>query len=195
MYIKDLKEADKAKGPFEFAYYRPSYDWFEEIKASFTYSQYNSLRLELRYGPSWWLIGIKYNEDKDAWEDVQLGEIRERDIPRLVEWAEYENEFKHKVSILTQIRCIDGELNVLGKLMNILRKDEKKPSVQPEVKIGKWIVSKDCEGKTRRCTCNLCGYETGQYTWKNPNFCEDCGAKMEGETDDEKANNKIGHKG
>ena len=47
-----------------------------------------------------------------------------------------------------------------------------------EPKTGHWIVSMDCEGKTRQCTCNLCGYETGKYTWKNPNFCEDCGAKM-----------------
>ena len=52
------------------------------------------------------------------------------------------------------------------------------PPVQPKTKTGHWIVSMDCEGKTRRCTCNLCGYKTGQYTWKNPNFCEDCGAKM-----------------
>ena len=57
------------------------------------------------------------------------------------------------------------------------------PSVQPKPKIGHWIVSTDCEGKTRQCTCNLCGYETGKYTWKNPNFCENCGAKMEGETE------------
>ena len=49
-----------------------------------------------------------------------------------------------------------------------------------EPKMGHWIVSMDCEGKTRQCTCDLCGYETGKHTWKNPNFCENCGAKMEG---------------
>lgn len=50
-------------------------------------------------------------------------------------------------------------------------------------KIGKWIVEEDCEGKTRTCTCNLCGYETGEYTWENPNYCENCGAEMAGELD------------
>ena len=56
---------------------------------------------------------------------------------------------------------------------------KKLPSVEPERKKGKWIVEEDCEGKTRTCTCNLCGYETGEYTWENPNYCENCGAKME----------------
>ena len=55
----------------------------------------------------------------------------------------------------------------------------KLPSVEPEGRKGKWIVYEDCEGKTRTCTCNLCGYETGEYTWENPNYCENCGAKME----------------
>lgn len=53
------------------------------------------------------------------------------------------------------------------------------PSVEPERKTGEWIVYEDCEGKTRTCTCNLCGYKTGKYTWVNPNYCGNCGAKME----------------
>ncbi len=51
-------------------------------------------------------------------------------------------------------------------------------SVQPKAKIGKWLVYTDCEGKTRQCVCDQCGYKTDKYTWKNPNFCENCGAKM-----------------
>lgn len=43
---------------------------------------------------------------------------------------------------------------------------------------GEWEVKMDCEGKTRTCTCNLCGNETSQYTWVNPNFCSNCGASM-----------------
>ena len=53
------------------------------------------------------------------------------------------------------------------------------PSVEPERKTGKWIVEEDCEGKTRNCICDQCGHETGDYTWENPNYCENCGAKME----------------
>lgn len=50
---------------------------------------------------------------------------------------------------------------------------------------GKWIVEIDCEGKTRTCTCNLCGNKTSKYTWVNPNFCSNCGAKMENGGDKE----------
>lgn len=47
-------------------------------------------------------------------------------------------------------------------------------------KKGKWIIYNDCEGKTRTCTCSICGYKTGPYTWENPNFCANCGADMRG---------------
>ncbi|MBO4703926.1 MAG: hypothetical protein J5617_03785 [Bacilli bacterium] len=46
-----------------------------------------------------------------------------------------------------------------------------------EERKGKWIVWKDCEGKTRELTCSDCGCK--RRTWVNPNYCEDCGAKME----------------
>lgn len=55
------------------------------------------------------------------------------------------------------------------------------PSVTPTPKTGHWIVTMDCEGKTRKCTCDKCGYETGKYTWHNPNYCPNCGARMESE--------------
>ena len=66
-----------------------------------------------------------------------------------------------------------GNHSALKALINM------QPTVEPERKRGKWIVYEDCEGKTRTCTCNLCGYETGEYTWENPNYCENCGARME----------------
>ena len=46
-----------------------------------------------------------------------------------------------------------------------------------ERKTGKWIVWKDCEGKTRELTCSECGCQ--RRTWVNQNYCEDCGSKME----------------
>lgn len=49
---------------------------------------------------------------------------------------------------------------------------------EPERRKGKWIVKTDCEGKTRTCICGLCGYTTDKYTWKNPNYCPNCGSDM-----------------
>ncbi len=54
------------------------------------------------------------------------------------------------------------------------------PTVEPEQKKGKWIIDKDCEGKTRTVTCNLCGYK--EFNWYDPNFCPNCGSEMEGES-------------
>lgn len=44
---------------------------------------------------------------------------------------------------------------------------------------GEWIIDKDCEGKSRYVTCNLCGHN--EFNWHNPNYCENCGAEMRGE--------------
>lgn len=52
------------------------------------------------------------------------------------------------------------------------------PPVTPKHEQGEWIIKKDCEGKTRTCICPKCGEETGKYTWKNPNYCPNCGAEM-----------------
>lgn len=52
------------------------------------------------------------------------------------------------------------------------------PPVFPKREQGEWIVKMDCEGKTRTCICSKCGEKTGKYTWKNPNYCPNCGAEM-----------------
>lgn len=46
-----------------------------------------------------------------------------------------------------------------------------------ERKTGKWILWEDCEGKTRTCTCPICGDET--RCWHAPNYCSNCGARLE----------------
>lgn len=64
----------------------------------------------------------KYIEDKDKWISEQIGEIREWNIPRLAEWAEYTNRFGHCVSILKEIRTIDGCLNPIRDFLRIMSK-------------------------------------------------------------------------
>ncbi len=48
-----------------------------------------------------------------------------------------------------------------------------------ERKKGEWIIDKDCEGKSRTVTCNICGHK--EFNWHDPNYCENCGADMRGE--------------
>jgi len=49
-----------------------------------------------------------------------------------------------------------------------------------ERKTGKWIIEKDCEGKTRTLICPFCKWKSGIHAWEDYNFCPNCGAKMEG---------------
>lgn len=69
-------------------------------------------------------------------------------------------------------------LNVLTEARDRI---EALPSAQPERKKGKWIIKRDCEGKTRKVICPLCWYESHELCWHDPNFCPNCGADMRGE--------------
>ena len=120
MLKEDYTEASKVKKPFEFTYTKPSLDWYVDVNVSISYDEYNYLALERRYGNSWWVIGKKYIEDRDKWVSEEIGEIREQYIPRLVEWAEYTNRFGHQVSILNEIRAIDGCLNPIREFLRIM---------------------------------------------------------------------------
>ena len=130
MLKEDYIEASKVKKPFKFTYTKPSWDWYEEVDVSITYDEYCCLTLERRYSDSWWLLGHKYIEGKDKWVEEQIGEIREEDIPRLVEWAEYTNRFENQVSILTEIRGIDGCLNPIREFLRIMEKY--KTEIEPQ---------------------------------------------------------------
>ena len=123
MFKEDYIEASKAKGAFEFTYTRPYLDWYETVNVSLPYDKYSYLTLELRYGGTWWLIGHKYCEDTYKWDrDEQIGEIYSPVIPRLVEWAEYTNKYGHRVSILQEVRAIDGCLNPIREFLTIMDK-------------------------------------------------------------------------
>lgn len=85
-------------------------------------------------------------------------------------------------SISGMTREIDGDKWI--RVSEVRENIKMMPSAQPApIKHGRWIVETDCEGKTRRCICNQCGFETGKYTWENPAYCEGCGAIMDGEED------------
>ena len=85
----------------------------------------------------------------------------------IVEW---QKEFQEYINILNIPR---DDYKVIMEYINEV------PLAQPESRHGWWEVETDCEGKTRRCICNQCGFKTGWYTWENPEYCPNCGAKMD----------------
>ena len=121
MFKDDIQEATEAKEPFEFSYTKPWLDWYETIKVSILYNQYNYLTLERRYGSSWWLVGHIFNKQSDKWERVDVGQINNHDIKRLVEWARFTTKKGHTINILTEIRAIDGILNPIDEFLRIIQ--------------------------------------------------------------------------
>lgn len=61
------------------------------------------------------------------------------------------------------------------------------PSVQPQPKIGKWIITDKEHGRIWHCHCSNCKKDPqdcvgGTENWwlvRLPDYCPDCGAKME----------------
>ena len=124
MYKADIQEACEVKEPFEFSYTKPCLDWYITENVSIAYNQYNSLTLERRYGPSWWLVGHKFNKHLDRWERIDIGEISSYDIRRLVEWAKFTTKNGRTINILTEVRAIDGVLNLIDEFLEIMQKGE-----------------------------------------------------------------------
>ena len=126
MFKPDREKAIKSKPPFTFEYLKPYLDWYKTEHVSITYGDYMYLKLQRRYGPSWWLIGSNYNEKLDKWEETSIGEIYDCDIPRLVEWASYETEYHSKHSILTSVSGFDTCLNAIDEFIKLMSKWEAK---------------------------------------------------------------------
>lgn len=121
MFKSDIQEACEVKEPFEFSYTKPWLDWYRTENVSIPYNQYAELTLERRYSLCWWLVGHRFNKHLDEWERVDIGEISERDIRRLVEWARFTNKNGHTFSILTEVRAIDGDLNPIDDFLKIMQ--------------------------------------------------------------------------
>lgn len=69
------------------------------------------------------------------------------------------------------------EIDALGVAIKALK--------QPEQKKGKWICHDAKEGfLIKKYTCSICNYYGGT---QKPNFCANCGAKMEGEENENKS--------
>ncbi len=121
MFKADIQEACEVKEPFEFSYVKSYGDWGTTKNVRIPYNLYNSLTLERRYGPCWWLVGYRY--DKDKWKGLDIGLISNYDIKRLVEWARFTTKNGRTINILTEVRAIDGSLNPIDEFLKIMQKE------------------------------------------------------------------------
>lgn len=113
MFASDIPVA---KEPFEFEYTVPCLDWYKIKKVVLQSSDYYYFRLERRYGPTWWLIGMNtVDEPAYHWEETQIGEIYERDLKRFIEWAKQDYGSK-----LINIKAISGSFDILEEIKKLI---------------------------------------------------------------------------
>lgn len=117
----EIKNTEKAA--FRFEYTRPTYDWYETVKVEIKPSDYHYFRIERRYGPSWWLIGMNppaKDTNDYRWKETQIGEIRKNDLIRFIEWAKTDNCIKNG-SRIAEVKAISCEFDILSDIAELLR--------------------------------------------------------------------------
>lgn len=116
------------KEPFRFEYTRPTLDWYDIVKVEIQPHDYALFRLELRYGNTWWLVGM--NPPKSdykpsyLWDETDVGRMGVSDIIRFTEWAEC--GCLRNGSKLCEIKAISSSLNVVSEFAEIVKVMEKK---------------------------------------------------------------------
>lgn len=110
---------NEQKESFRFTYTVPSLDWYATIAVKIDPDEYTYFRLERRFGPSWWLIAMKYTDDDSGnyWTEKQVGELRGSDLYRFIEWAK--SPWGSKI---IEVKAISGEFNIIDDIADIARR-------------------------------------------------------------------------
>ena len=107
------------KMPFKFTEYKPSLDWFDTIHHEISEDDYTYFKLDRRYGHSWWLYGMKFDEKDFRWEEKEIGQIGEGDLRRFIEWAKFEEE-KGGGSRIINIHMISGSFDIFAEVAKLV---------------------------------------------------------------------------
>lgn len=112
--------------PFCFEYTKPCLDWYDIVKVKINHGDYTWFKLELRYGNSWWLVGM--NPPKSdykpsyIWDETDIGEIGRSDIIRFIKWA----ECCFHGNRIVEIKAISNSLNIVNEFAKLVNEMEKK---------------------------------------------------------------------
>lgn len=108
------------KEPFIFTYTVPSLDWYDIIKVEIGPDDYTYFRLERRFGPSWWLIGMVYEDDPEngpCWIEKELGQLVGLHLYAFIEWAK--SPWGSKI---IEVKALSGEFNIIDDIADIARR-------------------------------------------------------------------------
>ena len=165
-----MKQQKEHKEAFVFTETKPCLDWFTTEEHTINDEDFTYFKLDRRYGPDWWLIGMK-TVDKPTyhWEEKEIGRICEADLSRFIDWAKYEDVNGNRI---IDIHMISGNFDIfaeVGKLLN--------SQLVRENKELKELLKKAIEGLRGNCKeCakyDTCGNRKGSHyycwEWKHAN--------------------------
>lgn len=125
-YKMDKMSHSQQKEPFRFEYTKPSLDWYDIVKVEINPGDYTWFKLELRYGNTWWLVGM--NPPKSdfkasyMWDETEIGRVSTGDIIRFIKWA----ECGFHGNRITEIKAISNSLNIVNEVAKLINEMEKK---------------------------------------------------------------------
>lgn len=112
----ELKVTENHKEPFVFEYTVPCMDWYYTENVVIHEGDFTYFRIERRYGPSWWVIGLKYDQKNLAWSEKQLGEMNDAQLKKFIKWAKNETG-----SNIIDVKAISGNCNIIEDILKLLR--------------------------------------------------------------------------
>lgn len=120
--------------PFKFSYDYPSLDWYITINVEIKWDDFDEFTLERRCGPFWWLIGsICYEKADYKWDSVSIGEIRDDDLIRFIEWTKKRS--KNGLSPIKTIKCLFGQnlFDEIDKINKLIEKHKEENEDEEDV--------------------------------------------------------------
>lgn len=103
------------KEKFIFIWTRPCLDWFEQKTIELEEGSYVYYKIQRRFGPSWWIIGINFvGEHKYHREETQIGEINTCDLKRFMYWCKIDGGSK-----IIEISAIGGNFDIIEEIKKL----------------------------------------------------------------------------
>lgn len=150
------------KEAFKFDENKPCLDWYITEHHIINEGDYNYFKLYRRFGPSWWLFGMKYIEKEHRWEEKEIGEIYEGDLVRFIEWAK--TDYGSRI-IEVHMICSDFDIfKEVGRLLDkqLLKENKKLEALNEKAMRGLRGICKECK------KYGICGSRKGShfYCWE-----------------------------
>ncbi len=134
------------KEAFKFDEFKISLDWYDTVHHTINDGDFTYFKLDRRFGPSWWLYGMK-TVDKPTyhWETTEIGQIREGDLARFIEWAKDEHGNR-----IIEVHMISGSFDLfaeVGKLLEpqLVKENKKLKELNDKAISGLRGICKECK--------------------------------------------------